>query len=255
MKRNEKKVPEFDEIIFENRNKAYGAYDIRKRYNSVTSLSIMGGIAFATMLVTAISFTTEKGTASTGPRTVVIVMADPIIPEKINVPELKPPPEAPKIITNLQPVVTTDTTEITPDIPITDVIISTTKNGDVNDTVVFTEHTAPEIPTETKPFIYVEEMPEFPGGIPALMKYIGENVKYPAEAQSNNIQGKVNLKFVVNADGSVDRIEILRGIDPLLDNEAIRVLQTLPRFKPGKQGGIAVPVWFSIPVVFKLSDN
>jgi protein TonB len=98
-------------------------------------------------------------------------------------------------------------------------------------------------------------MPEYPGGIPALMKFVSENLQYPEEAIQSNIQGKVFLKFVVRPDGSTDRIEILRSIDPLLDNEAARVVKMLPKFKPGKQDGVAVPVWFLLPVNFKLENH
>jgi protein TonB len=98
-------------------------------------------------------------------------------------------------------------------------------------------------------------MPEFPGGIPALMQYINENISYPEEALKNNVQGRVVLKFVVKADGSVGRIEIAGGIDPLLNEEAIRVVRSLPTFRPGKQDGIPVPVWFIIPVLFRLENN
>jgi protein TonB len=108
---------------------------------------------------------------------------------------------------------------------------------------------------EPEIFVRVEEMPEFPGGIPALMKFISENLVYPQEAVNTNIQGKVFLKFVVNPDGSTGRIEITRGVDPLLDNEAARVVSMLPKFKPGKQRGVAVHVWYTLPVSFKLESN
>jgi len=111
------------------------------------------------------------------------------------------------------------------------------------------------IPVEPEPAIVVQEMPEFPRGETELLKFVKDNVTYPAEAQNINIQGKVILKFVVKSDGSVDRIEVIRGIDPSLDNEAIRVVKKLPRFKPGKQGGVAVPVWFLLPVTFRLENN
>jgi len=158
-------------------------------------------------------------------------------------------------INNLPPKVVTDSLEATPFIPITDVINATIKDGNVIDSVVYTDPVTPEIPAEEKIFVAVEEMPEYPGGNPALFKYISENLIYPPDAQINNIQGRVILKFVVNRNGSVDRIEIIRSIDSLLDNEAIRVVKTLPKFRPGKQGGVPVPVWFSLPVLFKIENN
>ena len=109
--------------------------------------------------------------------------------------------------------------------------------------------------TGNKVFISVEEKPEYPGGDAALFRFISENLNYPSEAERNNVQGRVILQFVVNPDGSVGKIEILRSIDPLLDNEAIRVVKILPKFKPGKQGGVPVKVWFSLPVLFKIEKN
>ena len=255
MKRKNEKVPEFDEIIFENRNKTYGAYDLRKRYKSIASLSILGGITLSTILITSFAFSPEEGNASTGPTNVIIELSKPVEKPIMPPAEIKPPAALVKSINNLQPKVVTDSTEATPFIPITDVINETIKDGKVTDTAAYAEPVTPEIPIENKVFVAVEEKPEYPGGNIALLKFIGEHLVYPEDARKNNIQGRVILKFVVNPDGSVDRIEILRGVDPLLDNEAIRVVNTLPKFRPGKQGGIPVSVWFTLPVHFKIKNN
>jgi protein TonB len=255
MKRNEKKVPEFDEIIFENRNKNYGAYDLRKCYKTTTSLSILGGVTFFAILTFAISFTPEEGKASAGPTIVTLEVSNAIIPEKVIPPELKPPAEMTNQIKNLQPVVTVDSSETSSYLPTTEELTESVGNGSVPKEIIPVENPEPVVPSENKPFVRVEEMPEFPGGWQALLKYISENIKYPSEAQNNNIQGKVILQFVVNSDGSVDRIEVLRSVHPSLDSEAVRVVKTLPRFKPGKQGGIPVPVWYSLPVIFRLENN
>ena len=255
MKRNKEKVPEFDEIIFENRNKIYGAYDLRKRYKSTASISILGGVTFSVILLITLSFKTEESPALTGPANVLIVLAKPVNQVIVPPPLPKPPSELMRSINNLPPKVVTDSLEATPFIPITDVINATIKDGNVIDSVVYTEPVTPEIPAEEKIFVAVEEMPEYPGGNSALFKYISENLIYPPDAQINNIQGRVILKFVVNRNGSVDRIEIIRSIDSLLDNEAIRVVKTLPKFRPGKQGGVPVPVWFLLPVLFKIENN
>ena len=96
-------------------------------------------------------------------------------------------------------------------------------------------------------------MPEFPGGQQALFKYLGDNVKYPVIAQENGIQGRVICQFVVNKDGSIVDIEVVRsGGDPSLDKEAIRVIKSMPKWKPGKQRGKPVRVKFTLPVNFKL---
>ena len=99
-------------------------------------------------------------------------------------------------------------------------------------------------------FVSVEKMPQFPGGEVALLKWISENINYPEEAKKNKIEGRVSCTFVVNKDGSVSDAQVVRPFDPELDKEAVRVLQSLPKFKPGEQGGKAVRVKYSVPVRF-----
>ncbi len=106
---------------------------------------------------------------------------------------------------------------------------------------------------EDQIFIYVKNMPEFPGGVVALKRYIAEHVNYPAVARENGIEGTVFLRFEVTKTGKVGKVELQKGVDPLLDQEAIKVIKSLPRFKPGEQNGKKVSVWYSIPVTFKLN--
>ncbi|MCQ2348584.1 MAG: energy transducer TonB [Paludibacteraceae bacterium] len=101
-------------------------------------------------------------------------------------------------------------------------------------------------------FVIVENNPEFPGGTQAMMKYLSENIKYPVIAQENGIQGRVICQFVVNKDGSIVDINVVRSVDPSLDKEAIRVIKSMPKWKPGKQRGKPVRVKFTLPVVFRL---
>ncbi len=103
-----------------------------------------------------------------------------------------------------------------------------------------------------KPFMFVEEMPEFPGGEKALLNYLATNVRYPVIAQENGIQGKVYITFVVDKNGTIDNVSILRGVDKSIDNEAIRVISSMPKWKPGKQRGKAVKVQYTVPIVFEL---
>lgn len=105
---------------------------------------------------------------------------------------------------------------------------------------------------EEKIFFIADEMPEFPGGNLALLRYLNLNVKYPVIAVENGITGKVTVNFVVNTDGTISDARILRGVDPSLDKEALRVVNSLPKWKPGKQSGIAVRVSFSVPINFLL---
>jgi protein TonB len=119
-----------------------------------------------------------------------------------------------------------------------------------NSTVTQKEEAVNESGAE--PFIVVEEMPMFPGGDAALLKFIGANTMYPEAAKENNIQGKVIIRFCVKPDGSVSLASILKGVSPELDAEALRVVNSLPAFNPGRQGGKAVPVWYMVPISFTL---
>ncbi len=100
--------------------------------------------------------------------------------------------------------------------------------------------------------ITAEQMPEFPGGELALRKYLADAVNYPVIAQENGIQGKVYISFVINEKGGIEDVALLRGVDISLDNEALRVVRSLPRWKPGKQGGKTVKVRYSVPILFEL---
>jgi TonB family protein len=104
-------------------------------------------------------------------------------------------------------------------------------------------------------YVVVEQMPEFPGGEVALRKYISENIKYPVEAKEKGIQGKVFVTFVVNSTGKVEKAKIARGVDPLLDAEALRVVEQLPEWKPGRQKGEAVSVSYTVPINFALDGK
>ncbi len=121
------------------------------------------------------------------------------------------------------------------------------------DTVVIAPPVQVEEEEEEVIFMIVETMPEFPGGQQALFKYLSENVKYPAIAQENGIQGRVICQFVVNKDGGIVDVEVVRsGGDASLDKEAVRVIKSMPKWKPGKQRGKAVRVKYTVPVNFRL---
>ena len=108
---------------------------------------------------------------------------------------------------------------------------------------------------EARVFDVVEEMPEYPGGMSAMMQYLSANVKYPEEAHKKGIQGRVIVTFVVEKDGSISDARIVRSVDPLLDAEALRVTNSMPKWKPGRQNGEAVAVKYTIPVTFKLNSS
>ena len=101
----------------------------------------------------------------------------------------------------------------------------------------------------------VEQMPQFPGGEAAMMRYLSQNIKYPPSAAKNNIEGRVILQFVVEKDGQIGEVKIVRSVDPELDAEAVRVIKTMPKFIPGRQDGKPVAVWYTIPISFKLQGK
>jgi periplasmic protein TonB len=104
-----------------------------------------------------------------------------------------------------------------------------------------------------EPYFAVDEMPAFPGGDAALSKFIASNVQYPENARDNNIEGKVIIRFCVMTDGNINKISVIKSVDPELDNEAIKVVKKLPAFKPGKKAGVTVPVWYMVPISFAIS--
>ena len=110
-----------------------------------------------------------------------------------------------------------------------------------------------DVVVEDEIFVIVEENPQFPdGGTAGLLQYLGKNIKYPTIPQENGTQGRVTVQFVVNKDGSIVDVKVIRGVDPYLDKEAVRVISTMPKWIPGKQRGVPVRCKFTVPVTFKL---
>ena len=106
--------------------------------------------------------------------------------------------------------------------------------------------------SQEKVYDVVEVMPSFPGGQSALMQYLGNNIQYPVEAQENGVQGRVIISFVVDKDGSISHVKVAKSADSALDREAMRVVESMPKWIPGKQNGECVRVRYSVPVVFRL---
>lgn len=161
-----------------------------------------------------------------------------------------PPPEAPSIAETLT-IVEDDS----------DIQESTIQSSEETGQAVEIKYTAPvqvqeeeeEDPEEQEIFQVVEQMPEFPdGGMAGLMKYLGSSIRYPAIAAENGVQGRVTVQFVVNRDGSIVDAVVLRGVDPYLDKEALRVINGMPKWKPGMQRGKPVRVRYTVPVNFRL---
>ena len=181
-------------------------------------------------------------------------VADIIAEEEIEItrPENTPPPPPPPPA----PVVTEVLNVVDDDVELEQQEIVTSEDSQTEaQTQTFVAPVVEEEEEESAQQIFtvVEEMPDFPdGGLQGLLKFLAKNIKYPVIAQENGIQGRVVCAFVVNKDGSIVDIEVLRGVDPSLDKEAVRVLGTMPKWKPGKQRGKPVRVKYTLPVMFRL---
>jgi periplasmic protein TonB len=254
MKRNEKKVPGFDEIVFENRNKEYGAFDLREKYSRNSIWSLLLGVAAFTTVVTGLSILSERdvtGKEDTG--IIIIVRMDSTLNEVNKLRKVAPvmPKQDIRVSAYIPPVIVDkiDSGDIT---LVTVSSLDTVKNLPV-DPIIIPEEYPDLIPEKTEdPPIIIEEMPTFPGGETALLKFIHDNINYPAEASENNIEGRVVLKFVVGNDGEISRILVLKTVHPVLDQEAVRVISLMPKWKPGRQNGEPAAVWYTIPVNFQL---
>lgn len=157
-----------------------------------------------------------------------------------------PPPPPPPAVADILNIVEDDV-ELDEELEIMDTEMSQDDIVDFSN-MVFEEETR----DEGEIFMIVEEMPEFPGGTEALQKYLSQSVRYPVIAQENGIQGRVYIQFVINQNGEVTNATILRGVDPSLDREALRVVEAMPKWKPGKQRNRPVRVSYTVPINFVL---
>lgn len=159
-----------------------------------------------------------------------------------------PPPPVPKLSEVL--LIVDDDFEIEDELEIQDIEIS--ENSDTRVTELYPDTSEDGVYDEDYVFIAVQNMPYFPGGYEALLNWLSKNIRYPEIAKENYITGKVFVSFVINIDGSVCDIKIVRGVDESLDLEAIRVCSKMPKWKPGNQRGKPVRVRFSIPINFQI---
>jgi periplasmic protein TonB len=266
---------DLDDVVFENRNQAYGAYMLRKTYKNHVRKASMWGISVFALLIAGPSIS-EKMRADKPKMeyTEMILPPPPDTHEPIITPPPPPKPEPPKkiaTITFVPPKVKEDEKvtepELIPKIEDITVAVSTKTNEGENTTNLppdFQEVVAPpiEVPEakETGPAeptivpIYgVQQHPEFPDGNTAMYKFLRDNIVYPAVARENGISGTAYVAFVIWTDGSIRNIEGKRGPGGGCLEEAIRVIKLMPNWKPGKQNGKAVPVAFTMPVKFELN--
>ena len=263
--------PEWIDVVFTDRNKAYGAYDLRKQNPRNTNKAlIIGVVAFvltisAPTIINFISGFIPK--ADEKVKIVPVVLQPPPPINKQKPPPPPPEPPKPKIdqVKFPPPVVKPDNEvkEQPPTVKELEVADPGQKNikGDPNADIKIDEpvgNSDVKQVTEEDPnkiFTSVEQNPEFPGGDAAFGKYLGNKIRYPAIAKENNVQGKVFLNFTVERDGSLTDIKVVRGIGSGCDDEAVRVLKSSPRWRPGIQNGRAVRVSYTIPISFTLTQE
>jgi protein TonB len=275
------------DLVFDNRNKQYGGYELRKHYNR-RALKALGVTCFAIVLSIGVPTILGKLNAkepviaeAKHERDVLVTTTNIDFPK----PRIKPPkpvegiaaPErtaatiknpVPKIVPN---------EKVTPDVKPPDTKELENKlSGPVNnpgeegEVIAMTDkpHKGPygngtgpgkekeggTTESNNKPIVIAEEMPEFPGGAKALAAFIRDNLRYPLAAREEEIEGKVIITFVVNAQGAIEGAEVRRGIGGGCDKEALRVVNAMPKWKPGRQQGKPVKVYFTLPISFRLES-
>jgi protein TonB len=209
-----------------------------------TTFTLAGFVVTLAIILLAFEWTTYEKTQTDLGELTDIAPEEEVIPiVREQPPPPPPPPPPPQVIEEL--VIVEDDEVVEEEIEIDTEV-------EVEEEVEIVEVEEEEEPEEAPVFFIVEEMPKFPGGQGELQKYIAKSIKYPEIAKENNIQGRVYVNFVVNDKGEVEKVKVVRGVDPSLDKEAIRVIKSLPKWKPGKQRGKAVKVSMSLPINFKL---
>ena len=272
---------EWRDIVFEGKNKEYGAYQLRSASNGrhnkamiviVIVIAIVFALAF--LVNTVIKSAEAKPEDMTEQALVEMAVEETTEEEPEDEPQRieEPKPEVIKEellnTVKLTEIAIVPDEEVKEDIKSQDDLKETdTAVGKVNEDrgvddiinaqepkdVVVVEEKTPEPPVDdNKVFDAVEQEPQFPGGQGALLKWIGDHLRYPSVAQENGIQGKVTVQFVVTKNGTVGEVRVVRGKDPDLDKEAVRVVKSLPKFVPGKMNGHAVNVWYTVPITFRL---
>lgn len=244
-----------DEMIFEHRNKDYGAYELRKTYTSTVNRAMWIGITFfSALFITSYIFAHQTDNTKEEHGVILTLQDIPVEKEEILVEKPKEP-EPPKEIQPKKEIQYTDikvvenTKNETPpptQSEIADAIIST-KNveGDKVESIIEAppavappaEAKVAEIEDDNKEFITVEMSPSFMGGASELYKFLGKTLKYPSAAQRQNIEGRVYMSFVVEKDGSITDVKVIKGIGFGCDEEATRAVKLMPKWIPGKQNG------------------
>ncbi|PTX22803.1 outer membrane transport energization protein TonB [Pontibacter mucosus] len=264
-----------DDIVFAGRNKAYGAYLLRRLYNKhITIAAITAIILFFLFLsIPLISKMIKGDEQDTEVVQRIVTEVDLAPPPPLDEatppppppppPDLPPPPPPVRATVKYTPPVVKRDNEVVeeeeiPDVDVLEEIDAGVKTvegskdapldlGEIDGT----SDVVAEV-VEEKPYTYVEQMPTFPGGDSEMMKYLGKNIRYPAAAQRAGVEGLVVLSFVVSSTGEISDIQVVKQLGAGTDEEAVRVVKSMPKWTPGKQNGRAVPVRYTLPVRFTI---
>lgn len=268
------------DLIFEGRNKEYGAYKLRtqtgkRNFKAIITIAILAALCIILFYIKAGYDAYQAAHAKNENVTEISALNQPKkkeakVERKVQVEEKKEVvKEVKSSIKFTAPVIKKDA-DVKPEeeMKTQDQIMQTNTaigaldvkgNSDQGEILKVTQRVETEpVKAEPKPevenmvFDVVEQMPSFPGGPSALMQYLSSNIKYPVVAQENGVQGRVVVSFVVERDGSITDVQVARSVDPSLDREAQRVVRNMPRWIPGKQNGQAVRVKYNVPVAFRL---
>ena len=268
------------DLIFEGRNKEYGAYKLRtqtgkRNLKAIITIAILAALCIILFYIKAGYDAYQAAHAKNENVTEISALNQPKkkeakVERKVQVEEKKEVvKEVKSSIKFTAPVIKKDA-DVKPEeeMKTQDQIMQTNTaigaldgkgNSDQGEIVKGTQRVEtepvkaePKPEVENKVFDVVEQMPSFPGGPSALMQYLSSNIKYPVVAQENGVQGRVVVSFVVERDGSITDVQVARSVDPSLDREAQRVVRNMPRWIPGKQNGQAVRVKYNVPVAFRL---
>lgn len=269
------------DLIFEGRNKAYGAYKLRtqtgkRNLKAIITIAILAALAIVLFYIKAGYDAYQAAHAKNEAVTELSALNQPKkkeakVERKVQVEEKKEVvKEVKSSIKFTAPVIKKDA-EVKPEeeMKTQDQIMQTNTaigaldvkgNSDQGEILKVTQRVetepvkaeAPKPEVENKVFDVVEQMPSFPGGQGALMSYLSQNIRYPVVAQENGVQGRVTVSFVVERDGSITDVTVVRSVDPSLDKEAVRVIKSMPKWNPGKQNGSPVRVKYNVPVSFRL---
>jgi periplasmic protein TonB len=268
---------DFESLVFEHKNQSYGAYQLRRGYAKTLNKALFFAIILvsaALILPTIYRELVPKET--TQDFDTAHDLSNIPLPPPINEAKAQPPmpkieqPQAKLKTVAFPPPSPTPDEELTPDMPEVPTIaqvskaiigsISTEGEEIGNPDLVINEGTNTEnrqivaIEDPETPMIAVEQMPDFQGGMLALTQYLSKNLRYPRQAQNQHIMGKVYVAFVVGKDGNIYDVKVLKGIGYGCDEEAIRVVSSMPRWIAGKQNGKPVAVRYNLPIVFKMQE-